>query len=226
MTQRVARSLTLLWALLGVTAIVLAAGGIMLGSLMTRALRRQAVDDAKLSLAQYTSGVLSPRLVYGTELRVGEDVTGIIHRNLAERPDIVSVKVWRRDGVLAWTSRAPGRIGKRFPVGDDLAKVFETGEAEAHLEELGGTEDAVEARLPLDEVLEVYAPVVSGGDEVIGAYEVYADSTRLQASIASRKREIWAGIGAVFLLLWVLLLALARSASSTLRRQTTALRER
>jgi putative nucleotidyltransferase with HDIG domain len=226
MTQRVARSLTLLWALLGVTAIVLAAGGIMLGSLMTRALRRQAVDDAKLSLAQYTSGVLSPRLVYGTELRVGEDVTGIVRRNLAERPDIVSVKVWRRDGVLAWTSRAPGRIGKRFPVGDDLAKVFETGEAEAHLEELGGTEDAVEARLPLDEVLEVYAPVVSGDDEVIGAYEVYADSTRLEASIASRKREIWAGIGAVFLLLWVLLLALARSASSTLRRQTTALRER
>jgi putative nucleotidyltransferase with HDIG domain len=226
MTQRVARSLTLLWALVGVTAIVLAAGGIILGSMMTRALRRQAVDDAKLSLSQYTSGVLSPRLVYGTQLRVGEDVTGIVRRNLAERPDIVSVKVWRRDGVLAWTSLAPERIGRHFPVGDDLAEVLETGEAAGHLEELGEAEDAVEAKLSLDEVLEVYAPVIAGDNEVIGAYEVYADSSSLNASITGRKREIWIAIGTVFLLLWVLLLALARSASRTLRRQTTVLRER
>jgi putative nucleotidyltransferase with HDIG domain len=226
MTQRVARSLTLLWALVGVTAIVLAAGGIVLGSVMTQALRRQALDDAKLSLTQYVSGVLSPRLVYGTQLRVGEDVTGILGRNLGERPDIVSVKVWRRDGVLAWASLAPQRIGRRFPLGDDLQGVLSTGNAEAHLEDLGDAEDAVEAKIPVDEVLEVYAPVVSGDHEVIGAYEVYADASPLEASIVSRKRAIWIAIGAVFLLLWIFMLALARSASSTLRRQTTVLRER
>jgi putative nucleotidyltransferase with HDIG domain len=68
-------------------------------------------------------------------------------------------------------------------------------------------------------------PVISGSDEVIGAYEVYADATPLEASIADRKHELWIAIGAVFVLLWILLLALARSASTTLRRQT-ALRER
>jgi putative nucleotidyltransferase with HDIG domain len=226
MTQRVARSLTLLWALVAVAAVVLAAGGIVLGSVMTSALRRQALDDAKRSLTQYASGVLGPRVVYGTQLRVGDDVTGIVRRDLAERPDILSVKVWRRDGVLAWASLAPQRVGRKFPVGEDLGNVLRTGEAEAGLEELGGGEDAVEAELPVDEVLEVYAPVVSGDHEVIGAYEVYADASPLEASITSRKHELWAAIGAVFLLLWVLLLALARSASSTLRRQTTVLRER
>jgi putative nucleotidyltransferase with HDIG domain len=226
MTQRVARSLTLLWVLLGVTAIVLAAGGVMLGSVMSRALRRQAIDDAKVSLAQYTSGVISPRLVYGLQLRVGEDLTGAVRLNLAERPDILSVKVWRRDGVLAWTSLARERIGRRFPPGEDLRGVFTTGEAEANLEDLADAEDQAEANLPGDNVLEVYAPVIAGDGEVIGAYEVYADASPLEASIANRKREIWVAIGGVFLLLWVLLLALARSASSTLRRQTTVLRER
>ena len=226
MAQRVARSLTLLWALVGVTAVVLAAAGLILGSLMTKALRRQAVDDAKVSLSQYTSGVLSSRLVYGTQLRVGDRVTSIVRQDLAQRPDILSVKVWRRDGVLAWTSLAPDRIGRQFPVSGDLAEVLESGEAEGHLENLGDAEDAVEAKLPVDSVLEVYAPVVTGDDEVIGAYEIYADSSPLEASIASRKREIWIAIGSVFLLLWVLLLALARSASSTLRRQTAVLRER
>jgi putative nucleotidyltransferase with HDIG domain len=226
MTQRVARSLTLLWALLGVTAIVLAAGGVMLASVMTRALRRQAVDDAKVSLSQYTSGVISPRLVYGLQLRVGEDVTGAVRLNLAERPDILSVKVWRRDGVLAWTSLAPERIGRRFPLGEDLRGVLATGEAEANLEDLADAEDQAEAKLAGENVLEVYAPLIAGDGEVIGAYEVYADASPLEASIANRKREIWIAIGGVFLLLWVLLLALARSASSTLRRQTTVLRER
>jgi hypothetical protein len=91
MTQRVARSLTLLWVLLGVTAIVLAAGGVILGSVMTRALRQQAIDDAKVSLSQFTSGVISPRLVYGLQLRVGEDVTGAVRLNLVERPDILGM---------------------------------------------------------------------------------------------------------------------------------------
>ena len=75
-------------------------------------------------------------------------------------------------------------------------------------------------------MLEVYAPLFSAEGEVVGAYEIYADASPLEASIAGRKQEIWIAIASVFLLLWVLLVVLARSASSTLRRQTTALRER
>jgi putative nucleotidyltransferase with HDIG domain len=226
MAQRVAHSLTLLWALVVVAAIVLAAGGTILGSIMTGALRKQAVDDGKTSLSLYTSGVLSPRLVSGGEIRVDDDVTGLLRRSLAERPDILSVKVWRRDGVLAWASLAQGRIGKRFPLGNDLREVLETGDPEGGLEDLGDAEDAVESELRVDSVLEVYAPVFSDSDRVIGAYEVYADASPLEATIADRRRELWIAIGAVFLLLWALLVVLARSASSTLRRQTNTLRER
>jgi putative nucleotidyltransferase with HDIG domain len=225
MAERVRRSLTLLWAFVAVSAIILAVGSLVLGAALGGALREQALDDARLALSQYTNGVLAPRLVYGTELRVGGRATAFIRSDLVERPDILSVKVWRADGVLAWTNLAPERIGRRFPLSEHLSEVIETGEPEAELEELGDAEDAVEAGLGKRHVIEVYAPVISGG-EVIGAYEVYADASPLEESIAARKGVIWVVIASVFAALWLLLLLLARGASITMRRQTAALRDR
>jgi len=93
MAERVRRSLTLLWAFVVVSAIILAVGGLVLGAALGGALRQQALDDARLALSQYTNGVLAPRLVYGTELRVGARATAFIRADLVERPDILSVKV-------------------------------------------------------------------------------------------------------------------------------------
>jgi putative nucleotidyltransferase with HDIG domain len=226
MTQRVTKSVTLLWTFVLMSAGVLAAGCVILSSMLTTAVRGQALDDAEVSLAQYTNGVLAPRIVYGTTLRVGGDATGIVHRDLAERPDILSVKVWKADGTLAWASLRPERIGKRFPLGSELREVFETEKATAEFSQLSDAEDTAEAALLPADILEVYAPLFAGQHEVIGAYEVYADAAVIEASIAERKRAIWVVSAAVFALLWALLVLLARSASATLRRQTTALRER
>jgi putative nucleotidyltransferase with HDIG domain len=223
--QRVSRSVTLLRAFLIVSALLLAAGGFVLGTVLTHALRAQALDDAKRSLAQYTSGVLGSSLVYGSQLKVGPTATTVVRRDLAERPDILSVKVWRRDGVLAWTTLAPERIGRRFPVSGDLREVIEHGTPEASFEDRHGAEDAREADLGVESVIEVYAPVLAAG-EVVGAYEIYADATPLEASIADRKQVMWLTTAGVFFALWGLLVLLVRRASDTLRRQTTTLRER
>jgi putative nucleotidyltransferase with HDIG domain len=223
--SRVTRAVTLLRAFVLASAVLLLLGALVLGSVLTHALRRQAIDDAKVSLTQYTSGVLSDRLVSDGQVQVGSDVTALVRDDLDERPDIVSVKVWRADGVLAWTSLNPERIGKTYPLGSDLREVLETGEAEASLEQLDDEEDVDEAGLGLDHVLEVYAPLVSAG-RVIGAFEIYTDARSVEASIAGRKRIVWAATAGVFLALWALLLLLARTASDTLRRQTRILRER
>jgi putative nucleotidyltransferase with HDIG domain len=222
---RVARSLTLLRAFVVSSALILALGAAVLGSLLSSALREQAVDDAERSLAQYTSGVLGSRLVQGSELTIGMPAPSVVRAELAERRDILSVKVWRPDGVLAWTSLEPDRIGRRYPLGEGLTEVIEHGEPEAHLESLDDEEDAAEAGLGVDEVLEVYAPITAGG-RVVGAYEVYADARPLEASIADRKRLVWLVTAAVFLVLWGVLVLLARGASETLRRQTRVVRER
>ncbi|HEX5467440.1 MAG TPA: HD-GYP domain-containing protein [Gaiellaceae bacterium] len=225
-TQRVTQSVNLLWTFVFTSAVVLLVGCLIVTSLLTSAVRGQALDDAKLSLTQYANGVLAPRIVYGTSLVVGDSAAAIVERDLAERPDILSVKVWRTDGTLVWASLAPGRIGTRFAVGEDLREVLAAKEGTAELGGLDEAEDAVEAsRLP-DHVIEVYAPIFAGEHEVIGAYEIYADATSLEESIAARKHAIWIVTGSLFAVLWVLLLLLARNASSTLRRQTAALRER
>jgi HD domain len=226
MTQRVTASVGLLWTFVLLSAVVLAGGCLILSALLTSAVKSQALDDSKLSLTQYANGVLAPRIVYGTSLRVGDSAASIVNRDLAERPDILSVKVWRTDGTLAWANLAPERIGEQFPIGADLREVFEAKEATAEFSSLGEEEDAVEAAMLPNDVIEVYAPLFAGQHEVIGAYEIYADAAPLEASIAGRKRAIWIASSALFALLWVLLMLLARNASGMLRRQTTALRER
>jgi putative nucleotidyltransferase with HDIG domain len=227
MTQRVARSLTMLRVFVLVSGLLLVIGAFVLGAVLTRAVRAQAVEDAKVSLTQYTNGVLSRHLVRGDEVGVGKDAPAFLRHDLRTRPDVLSVKVWRPDGVLAWTNLAQERIGRRFALeGGHLNEVLETGEAEAELEELGQGEDAAESKLGVDHVLEVYAPIFGTADEVIGAFEIYADSSPLEASIAHHKRVIWVATLLVFGTLWALLVLLVRGASHMLRGQTERLRER
>jgi putative nucleotidyltransferase with HDIG domain len=226
MRQRVSRSLTLLWAFVGMSALILALGALVLGMILTQALRDQALADAKTSLTQYTNGVLGPHLRSGPTLEVNDEARGLVESDLGVRSEIISVKVWRPDGVLVWATIAKERMGERFPLSRHLEEVLMSGEAEAEFENLSEEEDAVESGLGVDHVLEVYAPILSEQGQVLGAYEIYADSSDLEASIVDRKRVIWIATAAVFAVLWLLLALLARSASGTMRRQTTTLRER
>jgi putative nucleotidyltransferase with HDIG domain len=192
---------------------------------MTNAVRQQAIDDAQTSLTEYTNGVLHREVVHGGRLVIGHDVKGVVNASFASRPDILSVKVWRPDGVLAWTDVAPGRIGRKFPVSEHLDEVLETRKADAKIEELDTAENEAEARTGAHRALEVYAPVIDGG-YAIGAFEIYADASTIEASIAAKKQQIWIATFVVFGLLWGLLVFLVRGASGLLRRQTEQLRKR
>ncbi len=222
--ELVSRSLTLLRAFLLLSAVILAAGAVVLGTLLTAALRSQAVADAESSLAQYTDAVVGPHLVRDGEVVVDADATAVIEDDLARRPNVVNVKVWTDEGILAWTRLDPERIGRTYPLDGELLEAIETGKADGHLEALPEEEDTAEA-LGIDELLEVYAPIRAGG-EVVGAYEIYADAAPLEASIADRRRLIWVATAAVFALLWLALALLVRNASQTLTRQTEVVRER
>jgi putative nucleotidyltransferase with HDIG domain len=226
MTQRVVRSLTLLRVFLVASGALLAVAAIVLGFTLTNALRDQALEDAKVSLTQYTNGVLSSQLLRDSKVIVRRKMPTLVERDLSSRPDVVSVKVWRADGVLAWTNVAPERIGKQFPLEGHLQEVVETGEAEAELEELGeSAENEAESKLGLDHVLEVYAPI-RAGRRIAGVYEIYADPATIEASIAQGKRVIWMTTLVIFGVVWGLLLILVRAASDLLKRQTDRLRAR
>ena len=220
------RSLTLLRVFLAASALILAVGAIVLSTVLTRTLTEQSVADHRESETKYVDGVLRSALVHDDRLRVDPKVSSLLLGELRRDPNLVTVKVWRPDGVLAWTNRAQNRIGKRFDEEGELEEALH-GETAGTIGGLDEDENAVERSLGFNHLLEVYAPVLGAdGKTVLGAYEIYADPADLEQAIASRRHVIWGAVALVFLALWTALALLVRGASSTLRRQTRELKDR
>jgi putative nucleotidyltransferase with HDIG domain len=223
------RSVTLLHVFLLASAGILFIGATTLGWLLTTSLQRQALDDTSTSLTQYVDGVLRPQLVRDNKLHISPHLPLQLKAQLRRQPDLLSVKVWRPDGTLVWTNRAPERIGRRFSSAllGDLGETIDKRRAHASISKLGGAEDAVEHGLGVDHVFEVYAPIMSAdGKQALGAYEIYAKPQHTESFIASGKRVIWMVVIAVFLSLYTALALLVRKASWTIKRQAVALRSR
>jgi HD-GYP domain-containing protein (c-di-GMP phosphodiesterase class II) len=222
---QLARSLTLLKVFLLASALILCAGAFALTTVLTGTVRKQALDDARVSLTQYVNGVLHDQLVQDGRVTVA-DADAIAQRDLRNRPDILSVKVWSPDGTLAWTNLAQERIGKHYPLTGHRGEAIAEGKAEAELESLVQSENAVESRLGVDKVVEIYAPIFGDNGKPIGAYEIYADSEQIESLVGERSRQLWLIVLAVFLLLYASLALLVRGASSRMHRQTQTLKQR
>jgi putative nucleotidyltransferase with HDIG domain len=223
------RSVTLLHVFLLACAGILFIGATTLGWLLTTSLQRQALDDNSTSLTQYVDGVLRPQLVRGNELQISTHLPLQLKAQLRRQPDLLSVKVWRPDGTLVWTNRAPEQIGLRFSSAllGNLGDTIETRRAHASISNLGGEEDTAERRLGVDHAFKVYAPITSAdGKRALGAYEIYAKPQHTESFIASGKRVIWIVVIAVFASLYAALALLVRKASWTIKRQALTLRTR
>jgi putative nucleotidyltransferase with HDIG domain len=129
--------------------------------------------------------------------------------------------------VVAFTEdgqRLVGKVAKRQQILNPEATVYSSKRFIGR--KFDEAEDEAEARLGIEKVLEVYAPVMDESGNPLGAYEIYADPSQLNAFVGQRKRVLWGTTAAVFAALWALLVLLVREASRTLRRQTRTLRER
>jgi len=226
--RRLERSLTLLDRFLVASAVILVTGAVALGWVLTRALQSEALDSERGSLTRYVDSVVGPTLVHGDRIVLGASGDSALLRTLRAQPEVVTVKVWRPDGTLAWTNRDRSRIGRRFPLDDELGAAIRQNRAVADMIGTDGEgENAVERHLGFSQLFQVYAPIESAdGTHAIGAYEIYADPASLQHLIGSRRTMIWLTLVGVFLALYAALTVLVRGASRTLRRQNEALRER
>ena len=222
----VQRSLTLLWVFLIASAAILLVGAVILSSLLSSRLREQVIGDARTSLTQYVDGVLRPELVDGNRVVVRRGLPQRLVENLAQRPEIVTIKVWRLNGVLAWTNRAQGRIGHRFDLDGNLGVAMGRNRSVAEIEVPDTEENEVERDLGFGRLLEVYAPIRNARGRAIGAYEIYADSKPVEHAIAANNHVIWGAVAGVFLALYLALAVLVRTASRTLRRQAASLADR
>jgi putative nucleotidyltransferase with HDIG domain len=227
------RSLTLLRVFLLASALLCVGAGLALGWMLSRSLTQEALTAEKTALVQDLNGAVGSVLVRGNRLAPvsGRRLT-YLRKSVSAQTDILSVKVWRKDGLLAWTNVDQSRIGRRFTLDDELNEAIRENRAIAALIDTGGSaegEDAFERNQlarehGLQHLFEVYAPIENKTKAPIGAYEIYADPRALDRLIGSRRTVLWIAVGAIFLALWALLAVLVRGASRTLRRQNEKLR--
>ncbi|MFL5916455.1 MAG: HD-GYP domain-containing protein [Gaiellaceae bacterium] len=236
------RSLTLLRVFLLASALICAGAGVALGSILSRSLKSEALNAEKTSLARYVRGVVQPALVRGNRIDIPWKQDAQLADGVLRQQDIVTVKVWRADGVLAWTNSlsrsshgrlVPNRnrdeIDKNLGLDDELEEAIDTNQPVAALVGTGGKgEDAFERNdLGYRHLFEVYAPIVGERSKrPIGAYEIYANPHALDRLIGSRRTTLWLALAGVFVALWAALALLVRGASRTLSGQNEKLRAR
>jgi HD-GYP domain-containing protein (c-di-GMP phosphodiesterase class II) len=234
------RSLTLLRVFLLASALICAGAGVALGSILSRSLKSEALNAESTALTRYVDGVVHPLLVRNGHVHIPWKKDGQLAESVLRQHDIASVKVWRKDGILAWTNKLSRSssdklvanrdrrlIDNHIPPDDELAEALDENRAVAKLVGTGGEgEDAFDRNeLGYTQLFEVYAPI-DYRNRPIGAYEIYANPRALNQLIGSRRTMLWLAVGGVFLALWALLALLVRTASRTLNRQNAKLRAR
>ena len=148
-TSGLERSLTLLRVFLLASALICAGAGVVLGSILSRSLKAEALNAEESALVRYVDNVERPLLVRHGEVQVPWKQDSQLGESVLNDKDIVTVKVWRvvgSDGQLAWTnpiSRSSSghliangdrsRIGHHFPLDDELGEAVHEDRAIAKL---------------------------------------------------------------------------------------------
>ncbi|MBA2741589.1 MAG: hypothetical protein H0U46_06215, partial [Actinobacteria bacterium] len=128
-----ARSLALLWWFLAAAAAILVVGAIALSSVLSNNLRDEALAVNADHVAVYTNTVLSPLLLHGDRVVIGDRGLRRLREVVRARGDITGVSVWSRKKRLL-TSTSGRRPSARPP--DEVADVLAGRGTQATLTEL------------------------------------------------------------------------------------------
>ncbi len=211
------------FALVG--SVVSVIGMVAIGDLVSRSIETGVVRNSAISSAVYMESFIAP---LSQELATGRSLSPetISHMQallnqppLADR--ILSVKVWREGGFLAFSSDSD-LIGQQFEPGEDLLGAW-TGDLNASFDELDSAENQREQEIGMP-LLEVYNPIhsiVTG--EVIAVAEFYLNATELRADLRLAKAKSWAMVAFVTGMTFAALFGIVRSGSRTISAQTNAL---
>jgi putative nucleotidyltransferase with HDIG domain len=214
------RSLALLWTFLLASAVILAVGAVVLSSLLSQSLRRQALEDDARHLSVYTNSVLRPVLVRGRRIVVTRQAARRLRDTVRAPGGVMGVSVWSRQGTLRYSTFHRRSAAK--PDAEVLA-VLRTRKPEAETREVatkpGGSQQSRRAVV-------VWSPLLSPKGRAVGVAEIALRPRVLDASIATMKRTVWIAVGVVFALLWLVLALLVSGASARLTRQNDAFQSR
>src|SRR5215207_7963945 len=182
------------------------------------ALERDALSAVAENTADQAANILSRNLTVA-DLETAlhgeryEEIDTLIHNTLLSA-DIVRIKIWNREGLLVY-SDDKNIIGKVFAVEEDMQEAFH-GEIAAEVTDLQ-SEENMDERGQYTELFEIYVPLEPvDSEEILGAYEVYYDLSKLQPRLTRIRYTVWSGVGFGFLILYGTLFLVIRNASREL----------
>lgn len=134
---------------------------------------------------------------------------------------IVSVKLWRADGTVIYSSMSKDVIGGKF-VSTDVGKAA-SGKIVSEFEDMVSSESAYEQSLQMS-LIEVYAPLYrTGTKDVLAVGEIYEDGEALAAQLQVSRRQTWIVVCLTTLLMLSILYAIVRRGSHTISAQRAEL---
>ena len=184
-------------------------------------LERDALSAVAQNTADQATHILNENLTT-TDLETAlqgkryDEIDALLHNTLLSA-NIVRIKIWNRDGVLVY-SDDKNIVGKAFPIEVDLQEAF-NGEVATDISNLQSEENVGERGL-YKQLFEIYVPLQpADSEEILGAYEVYYDLSKLQPRLMRIRYTVWSGVGIAFLILYGTLFLLIRNASRELVRR-------
>jgi len=204
---------------------ILLMGMATIGFWMQSNVKAAVVDRTAGVAALYIDSLVSPLIQVssseGSLSSTARAELDLLVENTSLNPEVVSVKIWSRDGVILYSPNAD-LIGLTFDVEEELDRAF-SGEVVSVLSDLSEPENEHE-RMTWDSLIETYAPVRSEGTgSVIAVTEFYQVPDDLLGKIRTAQQESWLIVGIATLLMYVLLVGMVRRASGTISRQQAEL---
>lgn len=194
--------------------------GLLLGWGLTTHFEQQAIDQHSHEVTDLVAPVVGNRITpemlahgaYTDTYKILEDGLSFLGGS-----GLVRVKIWNKDGMVVYSDQKD-LVGQIFPISPELQASLD-GETTAEITDLSKAENVDERGY--GQLLEVYTPLyLSGGANVVGAYEGYYDLQDLSERINFTNQYLWLSIGTGFLFLYVSLFTLVRNASQRLLRQS------
>lgn len=210
------------------SALLLGAAMLLIGVWLGAQIERSTVSRVAAVSAAYVESILAAQLRNVPEIVLSStaihDALDHIFIEGPLRRKIVGFRLWDPSGVVHY-SNDHAEIGRRFPVGEQLAAAFD-GVIQARVDSfmIGSSDPHAAAG---NRLLEVHVPVrVAGRDAVLGVAQFYHRTTTIDQEVAFAKKRSWAIVAGGALVVYGLLFGMVRRASNTITRQRDDLRRR
>jgi signal transduction histidine kinase len=131
---------------------------------------------------------------------------------------IISLKVWRADGRLLFSS--DGRnTGETFAVGEGLQDAF-AGNISSEISDRSEEEQRAHGQHGFPRVIETYTPIHADGEgKVIAAAEFYQAPLDIEREAAAAQRRSWVVVAVIMLMVYCLLFLVVLRGERTIVRQ-------